>query len=85
VSLNKIVVIIVLASDETSLFAQAERSHSPICRFLFTSTVHSGKVVPFQLSDIGEGIRDVIVKEWYIAIPLVHLFGSSDDALWNLI
>ncbi|XP_029168881.1 lipoamide acyltransferase component of branched-chain alpha-keto acid dehydrogenase complex, mitochondrial isoform X2 [Nylanderia fulva] len=25
-----------------------------------------GKVVPFQLSDIGEGIRDVTVKEWFV-------------------
>ncbi|XP_011261065.1 lipoamide acyltransferase component of branched-chain alpha-keto acid dehydrogenase complex, mitochondrial isoform X1 [Camponotus floridanus] len=45
---------------------RAERSHGPICRFLFTSTVHSGKVVPFKLSDIGEGIRDVTVKEWFV-------------------
>lgn len=45
---------------------QAERSHGPICRFLSTSTIRPGKVVPFQLSDIGEGIRDVTVKEWFV-------------------
>ncbi|XP_029674221.1 lipoamide acyltransferase component of branched-chain alpha-keto acid dehydrogenase complex, mitochondrial isoform X1 [Formica exsecta] len=44
----------------------AERSRGPICRFLSTSMVRSGKVVPFQLSDIGEGIRDVTVKEWFV-------------------
>lgn len=44
----------------------AERSRGSICRFLFTNTLRPGKVVPFQLSDIGEGIRDVTVKEWFV-------------------
>ncbi|XP_012230304.1 lipoamide acyltransferase component of branched-chain alpha-keto acid dehydrogenase complex, mitochondrial [Linepithema humile] len=44
----------------------AGRSRDPICRFLSTSSTCSGKVVPFQLSDIGEGIRDVTVKEWFV-------------------
>ncbi|CAL1678642.1 unnamed protein product [Lasius platythorax] len=44
----------------------AERSRGSICHFLSTSTVRSGKVMSFQLSDIGEGIRDVTVKEWFV-------------------
>ncbi|XP_011140091.1 lipoamide acyltransferase component of branched-chain alpha-keto acid dehydrogenase complex, mitochondrial [Harpegnathos saltator] len=43
-----------------------KRSHEPICRFLSTSLIRSGVVVPFKLSDIGEGIRDVTVKEWFV-------------------
>ncbi|KAI4497104.1 hypothetical protein M0802_007850 [Mischocyttarus mexicanus] len=35
-------------------------------RFLSLSTLRSGTIVPFKLSDIGEGIRDVIVKEWFV-------------------
>ncbi|XP_070148842.1 lipoamide acyltransferase component of branched-chain alpha-keto acid dehydrogenase complex, mitochondrial [Polyergus mexicanus] len=43
-----------------------KRSRDPMCRFLSTSMIRSGKVVPFQLSDIGEGIRDVTMKEWFV-------------------
>ncbi|XP_046824965.1 lipoamide acyltransferase component of branched-chain alpha-keto acid dehydrogenase complex, mitochondrial [Vespa crabro] len=35
-------------------------------RFLSLSSLRSGTIVPFKLSDIGEGIRDVIVKEWFV-------------------
>lgn len=48
------------------LFAQTERSRDSIRRLLFASSFRYGRVVPFQLSDIGEGIRDVTVKEWYV-------------------
>lgn len=30
------------------------------------STSHLAKLVSFNLSDIGEGIREVIVKEWFV-------------------
>lgn len=35
-------------------------------RFLSVGLVQRGTIVPFKLSDIGEGIRDVTVKEWYV-------------------
>ncbi|XP_071952222.1 lipoamide acyltransferase component of branched-chain alpha-keto acid dehydrogenase complex, mitochondrial-like [Antedon mediterranea] len=37
-----------------------------IKRYLNTSNVYFGEVVPFKLSDIGEGIAEVTVKEWYV-------------------
>nr|XP_033342957.1 lipoamide acyltransferase component of branched-chain alpha-keto acid dehydrogenase complex, mitochondrial isoform X1 [Megalopta genalis]XP_033342958.1 lipoamide acyltransferase component of branched-chain alpha-keto acid dehydrogenase complex, mitochondrial isoform X1 [Megalopta genalis] len=36
------------------------------CRFLHVSGFRCGNVVPFKLSDIGEGIRDVTIKEWFV-------------------
>ncbi|XP_032678307.1 lipoamide acyltransferase component of branched-chain alpha-keto acid dehydrogenase complex, mitochondrial isoform X1 [Odontomachus brunneus] len=44
----------------------AEKSREPICRFLSISPIRQGVVVPFKLADIGEGIRDVTVKEWFV-------------------
>ncbi|XP_035224611.1 lipoamide acyltransferase component of branched-chain alpha-keto acid dehydrogenase complex, mitochondrial-like [Stegodyphus dumicola] len=35
-------------------------------RCLFTSSAHYGQIVSFNLSDIGEGISEVTLKEWYI-------------------
>ncbi|GFR09288.1 lipoamide acyltransferase component of branched-chain alpha-keto acid dehydrogenase complex, mitochondrial [Trichonephila clavata] len=35
-------------------------------RYFFTSITHLGQVVSFNLSDIGEGISEVTVKEWYV-------------------
>ncbi|XP_043522859.1 lipoamide acyltransferase component of branched-chain alpha-keto acid dehydrogenase complex, mitochondrial [Frieseomelitta varia] len=36
------------------------------CRFFSVSCFRCGNVVPFKLSDIGEGIRDVTIKEWFV-------------------
>ncbi|KAM9358563.1 lipoamide acyltransferase component of branched-chain alpha-keto acid dehydrogenase complex, mitochondrial [Symphorus nematophorus] len=35
-------------------------------RTLHTATVSRGPIVQFKLSDIGEGIMEVTVKEWYV-------------------
>ncbi|XP_053179106.1 lipoamide acyltransferase component of branched-chain alpha-keto acid dehydrogenase complex, mitochondrial [Scomber japonicus] len=35
-------------------------------RALHTATVSHGPIVQFKLSDIGEGIMEVTVKEWYV-------------------
>ncbi|XP_042272131.1 lipoamide acyltransferase component of branched-chain alpha-keto acid dehydrogenase complex, mitochondrial [Thunnus maccoyii] len=35
-------------------------------RALHTATVSRGPIVQFKLSDIGEGIMEVTVKEWYV-------------------
>ncbi|KAF3834597.1 hypothetical protein F7725_027155 [Dissostichus mawsoni] len=35
-------------------------------RTLYTATASRGPIVQFKLSDIGEGIMEVTVKEWYV-------------------
>uniref|UniRef100_A0A673AYZ1 Dihydrolipoamide acetyltransferase component of pyruvate dehydrogenase complex n=1 Tax=Sphaeramia orbicularis TaxID=375764 RepID=A0A673AYZ1_9TELE len=35
-------------------------------RTLYTCTANHGPIVQFKLSDIGEGIMEVTVKEWYV-------------------
>ncbi|GBO27330.1 Lipoamide acyltransferase component of branched-chain alpha-keto acid dehydrogenase complex, mitochondrial, partial [Araneus ventricosus] len=54
--------------------SQLRRSNE---RYFFSSTIHLGQVVSFNLSDIGEGISEVTVKEWYIKVgDKVNQFDS---------
>ncbi|XP_042340064.1 lipoamide acyltransferase component of branched-chain alpha-keto acid dehydrogenase complex, mitochondrial [Plectropomus leopardus] len=41
-------------------------AHVLTSRTLHTCTVNRGPIVQFKLSDIGEGIMEVTVKEWYV-------------------
>ncbi|KAH0548699.1 lipoamide acyltransferase component of branched-chain alpha-keto acid dehydrogenase complex, mitochondrial [Cotesia glomerata] len=35
-------------------------------RLLSITCINNGPVIPFKLSDIGEGIKEVTVKEWFV-------------------
>ncbi|CAL1591799.1 unnamed protein product [Knipowitschia caucasica] len=53
-------------SVQTSSFT-CERSLRRVAfRSIHTSIMHHGPVVQFKLSDIGEGIMEVTMKEWYV-------------------
>ncbi|XP_051928693.1 lipoamide acyltransferase component of branched-chain alpha-keto acid dehydrogenase complex, mitochondrial [Hippocampus zosterae] len=51
--------------DRTSQ-VRGGRSLQMLGRGLHASAAHRGAVVQFKLSDIGEGIMEVTVKEWYV-------------------
>uniref|UniRef100_A0A8C9S684 Dihydrolipoamide acetyltransferase component of pyruvate dehydrogenase complex n=1 Tax=Scleropages formosus TaxID=113540 RepID=A0A8C9S684_SCLFO len=48
------------------LLCSSSRIIYPQCRNFKTSYGESGPVLQFKLSDIGEGIMEVTVKEWYV-------------------
>uniref|UniRef100_A0A3Q0REG1 Dihydrolipoamide acetyltransferase component of pyruvate dehydrogenase complex n=1 Tax=Amphilophus citrinellus TaxID=61819 RepID=A0A3Q0REG1_AMPCI len=61
-----------LVSISNMLYTDLHR-HSPIfhsfsgdVNFFFCPAVNRGPIVQFKLSDIGEGITEVTVKEWYV-------------------
>ncbi|XP_077980987.1 lipoamide acyltransferase component of branched-chain alpha-keto acid dehydrogenase complex, mitochondrial-like [Glandiceps talaboti] len=53
------------------------RPQSVIPRLLHTTSVCHGEIVQFKLSDIGEGIREVTLIEWYVNVgDVVNQFDT---------
>ncbi|XP_064604683.1 lipoamide acyltransferase component of branched-chain alpha-keto acid dehydrogenase complex, mitochondrial-like [Liolophura sinensis] len=47
---------------------QCSHEKRPCHRLIHSTSVCSGEVVPFNLSDIGEGIQEVVIKEWFVQV-----------------
>ncbi|XP_055962514.1 lipoamide acyltransferase component of branched-chain alpha-keto acid dehydrogenase complex, mitochondrial isoform X1 [Sorex fumeus] len=56
----------ILKPKYVCFFGYPSLKYSHPRRLLQTTAALQGQIVQFKLSDIGEGIREVTVKEWYI-------------------
>lgn len=76
-----------VSSNPSRCFSQVLKTKAEE-RFLFPrsfsiSSSRFSSVVQFKLADIGEGIREVEVKEWYVRIP-IGKFVLLDDCSSHL-
>ncbi|XP_074858583.1 lipoamide acyltransferase component of branched-chain alpha-keto acid dehydrogenase complex, mitochondrial isoform X2 [Carettochelys insculpta] len=55
-----------IVSKYMSIFHKSASKFSHQHRLFRTSAISKGQIVQFKLSDIGEGITEVTVKEWYV-------------------
>ncbi|KAF6022202.1 hypothetical protein EB796_019492 [Bugula neritina] len=54
------------SSTKPLVISNKSTPHRSSCRSFHTAENRHGKVVPFLLADIGEGIREVVIKEWFV-------------------